>query len=54
MIIFAECWDNNTSICKGFFNNSEQVILNELKNIKYERLEDYIEFGEKNMILKVN
>lgn len=44
MIIFAESWDNN----------SEQAILNEIKNINYERLEDYIEDGEKNIVLKVN
>ena len=44
MIIFAECWDNN----------SEQAILNEIKNINYERLEDYIEDGEKNIVLKIN
>jgi len=54
MIIFAECWDNNTSISKGFSSDPEQAILDEIKNIKYERFEDYIEFGEKNMVLKVN
>ena len=35
-------------------NNSEQAILNEIKNINYERLEDYIEDAEKNIVLKIN
>lgn len=54
IIIFAECWDHDTSKAKGFLHNPEQAILDELKSIKYERLEDYIENEEKNMVLKVN
>lgn len=54
IILFAECWDKNTSIRLGFSNDPEKSILNELKHHNYERLEDYIEMGEKNLVFKIN
>ena len=44
MMLFLEYWNDENQI----------KILEELKNIKYKRLEDYIENEEKNMVLKVN
>lgn len=44
MIVFAEYWNNENEI----------KMLNEIKNINYKRLKDYIEREEKNMILMIN
>ena len=44
MKIFAEYWNKD----------NELKILKELKNINYKRLEDFVENGEKNIILNVN
>ena len=44
MMLFLEYWDDENQI----------KILEELKNIKYKRLEDYVENNEKNMVLKIN
>lgn len=44
IVIFAEYWNNDFEI----------KILKELKNINYKRLEDFVENGEKNMVLNIN
>jgi len=51
--IIAECWSNEVSIMRGFSNNPENDIINEIKKYNYKQLDD-IHDEDRNLVFRIN